>query len=243
MTTLLFLMGFLRCRRCRARTRLVANGPFASAGSPHAALGAACAEAPARSYGPMARLFDRRDLEFLESQGGCRPGMTSSAAAGATGGIVALPPPGTRRFSSVLGDCRFMAPVSDVRGLPLTRPGRFWSSTDFISRFSRIVCWACWCTSDRTWAAYGGRAAIAGSARIGPSSARAADRCRGGSLKRGTRPGNPARVVPRDIGKFACPRVDTAAVLFIRPFPNSSLRRGSPLREEEHFFKAQTLAY
>lgn len=76
MTTLLFLTGFLvfavaglglglwQLVRVRRHGRRAALAELAQA-------------APLRSYGPMARLFDGRDLQFLKSQRGWQTGMAS----------------------------------------------------------------------------------------------------------------------------------------------------------------------
>jgi len=76
MTTLWFLIGFLvlavaglglglwQLVRVRRHGRRAAPAELAEA-------------APRRSYGPMARLFDGRDLEFLQSQRGWRPMMAT----------------------------------------------------------------------------------------------------------------------------------------------------------------------
>lgn len=74
MTTLLFLLGFL--------VLAVAGlglGLWYMVRSRHSRLAPtpSLQPAPQRSYGPMGRLFDMHDLRFLESQRGCRPGMTA----------------------------------------------------------------------------------------------------------------------------------------------------------------------
>jgi hypothetical protein len=77
MTTLLFLMGFLVVAVAALGLGLWQMVRLRRHGRRTPPLELLAPMAPARSYGPMARLFDRRDLEFLESQGGCRPGMTT----------------------------------------------------------------------------------------------------------------------------------------------------------------------
>jgi hypothetical protein len=76
MTTLLFLTGFLvlavaglglglwQLVRLRRHGRRIAPAELAPA-------------VPLRSYGPMARLFDGRDLQFLQSQCGYQPAMAT----------------------------------------------------------------------------------------------------------------------------------------------------------------------
>jgi hypothetical protein len=76
MTTLLTLMGFLVLAIAGLGVGLWQMVRLSRHG--RCAAPAELAQvAPLRSYGPMARLFDGRDLQFLQSQRGCRPGMAT----------------------------------------------------------------------------------------------------------------------------------------------------------------------
>ncbi len=76
MTTLSLLMGFVAFAVAGLglglwqMVRLSRQGRRVAPPEPARAV-------PLHSYGPMARLFDGRDLQFLKCQPGCRPGMTS----------------------------------------------------------------------------------------------------------------------------------------------------------------------
>jgi hypothetical protein len=76
MTTLLFVMGFLVLAVAGLGFGLWQMARIHRHGR-RAAPPELAQPAPRRSYGPMARLFDGRDLQFLQAQSGCRPGMTT----------------------------------------------------------------------------------------------------------------------------------------------------------------------
>jgi len=76
MTTFLFVMGFLVLAVAGLGLGLWLMIQVRRLGR-QAAPAELTKAAPLRSYGPMVRLFDGRDLQFLQSQLGCQPGMTT----------------------------------------------------------------------------------------------------------------------------------------------------------------------
>jgi hypothetical protein len=74
MTTLIVLLGFLAFAVAGLALGLLRLARASRSGRREAPPELAL-PAPPRGYGPMARLFDGRDLQFLKSQNGWRPGM------------------------------------------------------------------------------------------------------------------------------------------------------------------------
>jgi hypothetical protein len=119
MTTLLFLMGFLVLAVAALGLGLWQMVRLRRHGRRAAPLELLAPLAPARSYGPMARLFDGRDLEFLKSQNGCRPGMTTRLRLERRAVLSLYLRQVHGDFRQCFAYCRVMAPVSDGQEVAL----------------------------------------------------------------------------------------------------------------------------